>query len=74
MGRLPDVDLARAVASLAPQQRAAVALFYLDDLSVDDVAHHLGVSTSTVKQHLFRARTRLAAMLTETLEVASDVD
>ena len=71
---LPDVDLARAVASLAPQQRAAVALFYLDDLSVEDVSHHLGVSTSTVKQHLFRARHRLAAMLTETAEVSSDVD
>ena len=70
----PDVDLARAVASLAPQQRAAVALFYLDDLSVEDVAHHLGVSTSTVKQHLYRARARLAALLSETMEVAGDVD
>ena len=57
-----------------PQQRAAVALYYLDDLPVEDVAHHLGVSTSTVKQHLFRARRRLAAMLSETVEVSSDVD
>lgn len=71
---LPDVDLARAVASLAPQQRAAVALHYLDDLKVEDVARHLGISTSTVKQHLFKARTRLATMLTETVEVARDVD
>ena len=71
---LPDVDLARAVGSLAPQQRAVVALFYLDDLPVEDVAHHLGVSTSTVKQHLFRARTRLAALLSETVEVTSDAD
>ena len=71
---LPDVDLARAVASLAPQQRAAVALYYLDDLKVEDVARHLGVSSSTVKQHLYRARTRLATMLTETVEVARDVD
>ncbi len=71
---LPDVDLARAVASLAPQQRASVALFYLDDLSVEDVARHLGVSTSTVKQHLLRARSRLASLLSETEEVTSDVD
>jgi len=71
---LPDVDLARAVGSLAPQQRAAVVLFYLDDLPVEDVAHHLGVSASTVKQHLFRARSRLATLLSETVEVASDVD
>ena len=72
--QLPDVDLARAVASLPPQQRAAVALHYLDDLPVEEVAHHLGVSTSTVKQHLFRARSRLAVMLAETVEVAHDVD
>ncbi|MGZ5400629.1 MAG: RNA polymerase sigma factor [Nocardioides sp.] len=71
---LPDVDLARAVASLAPQQRAAVALFYLDDLPVEHVARHLGVSTSTVKQHLHRARTRLATLLSETVEVANDAD
>ncbi len=71
---LPDVDLARAVAALAPQQRAAVALFYLDDLPVEEVAHHLGVSASTVKQHLFRARTRLAAILSETVEVTRDAD
>jgi RNA polymerase sigma-70 factor (ECF subfamily) len=71
---LPDVDLARAIAALAPQQRAAVVLHYLDDLPVEEVAHHLGVSTSTVKQHLFRARSRLATLLTETVEVAHDVD
>jgi RNA polymerase sigma-70 factor (ECF subfamily) len=71
---LPDVDLARAVASLAPQQRAAVALHYLDDLPVEEVAHHLGVTASTVKQHLFRARGRLASLLSETVEVAHDVD
>ncbi len=71
---LPDVDLARAVACLAPQQRAAVALHYLDDLSVEDVARLLDVSTSTVKQHLSRARTRLADLLAETVEVTSDAD
>lgn len=72
---LPDVDLVRAVASLAPQQRAAVALFYLEDLPVDEVAHLLGVSASTVKQHLHRARARLAELLAESPEeVAHDVD
>ena len=71
---LPDVDLARAVASLAPQQRAAVALHYLDDLPVEEVAHHLGVTPSTVKQHLFRARARLATLLCEPVEVIHDVD
>lgn len=72
---LPDVDLARAVASLSPQQRATVALFYLEDLPVDEVARLLDLSTSTVKQHLHRARGRLASLLSEvTEEVADDVD
>jgi len=72
---LPDVDLARAVASLPPQQRAAVALYYLDDLPVDEVARVLEVSSSTVKQHLHRARTRLAGLLCEVAEeVTGDVD
>jgi RNA polymerase sigma-70 factor (ECF subfamily) len=72
---LPDVDLVRAVASLAPQQRAAVALYYLEDLPVEEVAHLLGVSASTVKQHLHRARARLATMLSEAPEeVAHDAD
>ena len=72
---LPDVDLVRAVASLAPQQRAAVALYYLEDLPVEEVAHLLGVSTSTVKQHLHRARARLAALLSDAPEeVVHDAD
>jgi RNA polymerase sigma factor (sigma-70 family) len=71
---LPDVDLARAVATLAPQQRAAVALFYLEDLSVQQVADLLEVSESTVKQHLHRARANLAELLSEREEVPGDVD
>jgi RNA polymerase sigma factor (sigma-70 family) len=72
--RLPDVDLARAIASLPAQQRAAVALFYLEDRPVDEVAKLLGVSTSTAKQHLLRARARLAESLSEKKEeVPGDV-
>jgi len=72
---LPDVDLARAIAWLPTQQRAAVALFYLEDRPVDEVAQLLGVSTSTAKQHLHRARTRLAELLAEDKEgVPGDVN
>jgi RNA polymerase sigma factor (sigma-70 family) len=72
---LPDVDLARAIGSLPAQQRAAVALYYLEDLPVDEVARVLDVSTSTVKQHLHRARARLATLLSEVAEeVSGDVD
>jgi RNA polymerase sigma factor (sigma-70 family) len=62
---LPDPDVARAVAVLAPMQRAVVVLFYWEDRPVHEIAELLGVSDSTVKQHLHRARHRLAAVLGE---------
>lgn len=61
----PDVDLARAIGGLAPRQRAAVVLHYYSDLPVLEIARILNVSDSTVKQHLLRARTRLAELLSE---------
>ena len=67
----PDPDLSAAVRSLSPMQRAAVVLFYWEDRPVDEIAQVLQVSESTVKQHLFRARTRLAGALGE--EVNADV-
>lgn len=68
---LPDPDVARAVATLAPMQRAAVVLFYWEDQPVFEIARLLQVSESTVKQHLHRARHRLAVLLSE--EVSDDV-
>ena len=62
---LPDPDVARAVAELAPMQRAAVVLFYWEDRPVGEIARILEVSESTVKQHLHRARHRLATLLAE---------
>ncbi len=67
----PDPDVARSVGQLSPMQRAVVVLFYWEDQSVFDIAHALDVSESTVKQHLFRARARLADLLGE--EVTGDV-
>ena len=61
--RLPDVDLLEAVAALPPRQRAAVALYYLEDRPVDEIADLMEVSVSTVKQHLFQARGRLGELL-----------
>lgn len=68
---LPDPEVARAVAALAPMQRAAVALYYWEDRPVLEIARLLQVSESTVKQHLYRARAHLAVALRE--EVTGDV-
>ena len=61
--RLPDLDLLHAVAALPPRQRAVVALYYLEDRPVDEIADLMQVSGSTVKQHLFQARGRLNDLL-----------
>lgn len=66
--RLPDIDLLRAVGELPAQQRAAVALHYLEDLPVDHVAGLMEIAPATVRQHLFQARSHLAHRLGETLE------
>ena len=52
-----------AVAQLPGNQRAAVALHYLEDLPVADIAAILDCSESTARVHLHRGRTALAERL-----------
>lgn len=60
--------LADAVSSLAPRQRMAVILYYVDDLSVEEVAAAMAVSTGSVKRHLSDARLRLRERLQLSVE------
>jgi RNA polymerase sigma-70 factor (ECF subfamily) len=60
-----DLRLEELLGQLAPQQRAAAALFYVDDLSVADIADLLGLSTGAVKFHLSKARANLRAVLAD---------
>lgn len=48
-----------AVARLSRPQQQAIVLFYLEDLSLKQVATFLDVSVATVEQRLYRARLRL---------------
>ncbi|MEQ1786887.1 MAG: sigma-70 family RNA polymerase sigma factor [Acidimicrobiales bacterium] len=59
----PDAEFWRAVRRLPRRQAQAVALHYLDDLSVADVAAVLEISPDTVKVHLHRGRRALAEAL-----------
>ena len=52
-----------AVRRLPIRQRQVVALHYIDDRSVADIAAVLAVAEGTVKAHLHSARRRLAAVL-----------
>lgn len=60
----PDVDQFWATVRRLPErQRAAVALRYVDDMTVDQIAEVLEVSAGTVKTSLFRAHKTLEATL-----------
>jgi RNA polymerase sigma-70 factor (ECF subfamily) len=50
-------------ASLPPRQRAIFALREIERMSTDDVAKLMGIRSSTVRNHLFQARTTLRRAL-----------
>lgn len=58
-----DSAVLAALRSLPARQRAVVALHYLEDLPVREVAELLGITEGSVKTHLSRARSSLAAAL-----------
>ena len=62
----PDVTrvaLARALRALPPEQRRAIVLHHLCDLSVADIALETGAPVGTVKARLSRGRAALAELL-----------
>ena len=64
----PDVSrvaLARALQQLPPDQRRAVVLHHLCDLSVTDIAAETGAPAGTVKARLSRGRAALAVLLAD---------
>lgn len=56
-------DLTRAMALLKPRERDLLWLAYAQGSSHQEIAESLGLRTGSVKQLLFRARHRLAALL-----------
>ncbi|MFF8868348.1 SigE family RNA polymerase sigma factor [Streptomyces sp. NPDC015139] len=58
-----SVAVAQALARLPDRQRLVIVMFYLCDMTVEQVAAEAGVSTGTVKTQLFRGRSALASLL-----------
>lgn len=59
----PDDEFWSALRSLPERQCQAVALHYLEDRSIDDIADVLDIAPNTVKVHLHRGRQTLAETL-----------
>ncbi|MDQ6526226.1 SigE family RNA polymerase sigma factor [Nocardioides sp. LHD-245] len=63
------IDLMAVLAQLPPRQRAVVVLRYYDDLSVEETADLLGVSTGTVKSQTSAALGNLRRLLGDGVEL-----
>jgi RNA polymerase sigma-70 factor (ECF subfamily) len=64
----PDVNrvaLERALRNISADQRRAVVLYHLCDLSIAEVAEEMGAPTGTVKAWLARGRAALARQLSD---------
>src|SRR5438105_15322063 len=57
-------DMMRVFAELKPQERALLWLAHVEGSTHEEIADALGVKTKSVKVMLFRARKRLAVILT----------
>ncbi|MEL6523478.1 MAG: RNA polymerase sigma factor [Pseudomonadota bacterium] len=53
----------KALAHLSPEHRATIALFYLQDMGVGEVAVALDIPVGTVKSRLSHARRKLKTLL-----------
>ncbi len=61
-----DIDKLRAAIRILPAgHRAAIALFYLEDMSITEVAVALDIPVGTVKSRLLHARQKLRTVLEE---------
>jgi RNA polymerase sigma-70 factor, ECF subfamily len=60
-------EVRRAIDALPCDFRDVIVLRYMEELSYDEIARHLGVPTSTVETRLHRAKKQLRALLRETL-------
>jgi RNA polymerase sigma factor (sigma-70 family) len=67
-----DSNLPMILAQLPKQQRIAMALFYVDELSIAEVAVALKVSEGAVKSYLHQGRARLRSVVANGEEVHSD--
>jgi RNA polymerase sigma factor (sigma-70 family) len=59
----PDLDFVSTFRSLPKRQRTAATLYYLNDLSVGEIARIMNISEGAVNSHLHRAREALRGLV-----------
>ena len=67
------MDMAAAVHTLPPRQRACVVLRFYDDLTVPEIARVLGVADGTVKRYLSEAIARLEHLVGPLRDAADEI-
>jgi RNA polymerase sigma-70 factor (ECF subfamily) len=60
--------------TLPPAQRRAVAMYYLLDMSIEQIARETGIAVGTVKAHLSRGRSALGVTLSPSGTAALQVN
>jgi RNA polymerase sigma-70 factor (ECF subfamily) len=63
-----SADLTRALETLKPRERAMLWLAYAEGASHDEIASSMGIRVASLKPMLFRARRKMAALLSRKAE------
>jgi len=58
-----QMDFTRALATLKSDERTAMTLFYMEDMSVGKIAEIMSCPKGTVKSHLFRGKQKISKYL-----------
>ncbi len=64
--------LGKALEKLKPDDRVIVELFYLQEMTVEEITEITGDSTSNIKVKLYRARKKLADFLQQELQTETN--
>jgi RNA polymerase sigma-70 factor, ECF subfamily len=69
---LPFTALGHALSRIPFREREVIVLYYVADLTVEQIAHDRGIPVGTIKARLAAGRRRLELVLARTLEEVRD--